>query len=59
MFSLVVDDSGVRYGSQSDIDHLKKTSLLNGYKITIHPNGDQYLCMNIAFNITRTTVTKC
>jgi hypothetical protein len=40
MFSLVVDDFGVRYGSQSDIDHLEKTLQLNDYKITIHPDGD-------------------
>ncbi len=29
IFSLVVDDFGVRYGSQSDIDHLEKTLNLN------------------------------
>jgi hypothetical protein len=57
MFSLVVDDFGVRYGSQSDIDHLEKTLALNDYKITIRPDGDQYLGMNIAFNTARTAVT--
>jgi hypothetical protein len=41
MFSLDVDDFGVRYGSQSDIDHLKKTLQLNDYKKTIRPDGDQ------------------
>ncbi len=56
MFSLVIDDFGVRYGSQSNIDHLEKTLELNDYKITIHPDGDQHLGMNIAFN-TRTAVT--
>jgi hypothetical protein len=52
-----VDNFGVRYGSQSDIDHLEKNLQLNGYKITIRPDGDQYLGMNIAFNRTRTAVT--
>ena len=57
LFSLVVDDFGVRYGSQSDIDHLKKTLQLNDYKITIRPSdGDQCLGMNIAFNTARTAV---
>jgi hypothetical protein len=57
IFSLVVDDFGVRYGSQSDIDHLEKTLNLNDYKITISPDGDQYLGMNIAFNTARTAFT--
>ncbi len=57
MFSLVVDDFGVRYGSQSDIDHLEKTLQLNDYKITVRPDVDQYLGMNIAFNRTHTAVT--
>jgi hypothetical protein len=57
IFSLVVDDFGVRYGSQSDIDHLEKTLQLNDYKITIRPEGDQYLGMKIAFNTARTAVT--
>jgi hypothetical protein len=57
IFSLVVGDFGVRYGSQSDIDHLEKTLRLNDYKITIRPEGDQYLGMNIAFNTARTAVT--
>jgi hypothetical protein len=30
---------------------------LNDYKITIRPDGDQYLGMNIAFNTARTAVT--
>jgi hypothetical protein len=56
-FSLVVDDFGVRYGTQADIDHLEKTLNSNDYKITIRPEDDQYLGMNIAFNTTRTAVT--
>ena len=50
MFTLVVDDFGVRYGSQDDLDHLEKTLKLNDYNITVRPEGDQYLGMNIAFN---------
>ena len=57
MFTLVVDDFGVRYGSQDDIDHLENTLKLNDYKITVRPEGDQYLGMNIAFNTQRTAVT--
>jgi hypothetical protein len=57
MFRLAVDDFGVRYGSQSNIDHLEKTLQLNDYKITIRPDGDQYLGMNIAFNTARTAIT--
>ncbi len=57
IFSLVVDDFGVQYGSQSDIDHLEATLKLNEYKITVRPDGDQYLGMNIAFNAARTAVT--
>ncbi len=41
----------------SDIDHLEKTLKLNDYKITIRPEGDQYLDMHIAFNTARTAVT--
>jgi hypothetical protein len=55
--ALSLDDFGVRYGSQSDIDHLEKILQLNDYKITIRPDGNQYLGMNIAFNRTRTAVT--
>ncbi len=47
----------MRYGSQSDIDHLEKTLQLNDYKIIIRPEGDQYLGMKIAFNTARTAVT--
>jgi hypothetical protein len=57
IFSLVVGDFGVRYGSQFDIDHLEKTLRLNDYKITIHPDWDQYFGMNIAFNAARIAVT--
>ncbi len=55
IFSLVVDDFGVLYGSQSDIDidHLERTLNSNDYEVTIRPEGDQYLGMNIAFNTIR------
>ena len=48
-FSLVVDDFGVRYGSQSDADHLIATLRANDYDLTIKPTGDTYLGMNISF----------
>ncbi len=57
MFTLVVNDFGVRYGSQDGIDHLESTLKLNDYKITVRPEGDQYLGMIIAFNTKRTAVT--
>jgi hypothetical protein len=57
MFNLVVHNFGVRYESQSDIDHLEKTLRLNEYKIIIRSDGDQYLGMNIAFNTARIAVT--
>ncbi len=48
-FCLVVDDFVVRYGSQSDADHLIATLRANQYDLTIKPNGDTYLGMNISF----------
>jgi hypothetical protein len=48
-FSLVVDDFGIRYGSQSDADHLIATIRANDYDLTIKPTGDTYLGMNISF----------
>jgi hypothetical protein len=57
IFSLVVDDFSVRYGSQSDIDHLEAILKRKDYKITVRPDGDQYLGMAIAFNAARTAVT--
>jgi hypothetical protein len=48
-FSLVVDDFGIRYGSQSDADHLIATLRANDYNLTIKPTGDTYLGMNISF----------
>jgi hypothetical protein len=36
---------------------LEKTLHLNDYKITIRPEGDQYLGMKIAFNTACTAVT--
>jgi hypothetical protein len=51
-FSLVVDDFGIRYGSQSDADHLIATLRANDYELTIKPIGDTYLGMNISFTST-------
>jgi hypothetical protein len=42
-FCLVVDDFGIRYGSQSDADHLIATLRANDYELTIKETGDTYL----------------
>ncbi len=44
-----MDDFGIRYGSQSDADHLIATLRANDYELTIKPTGDTYLGMNISF----------
>jgi hypothetical protein len=41
-FCLVVDDFGVRYGSQSDADHLIAKLRANDYEVTIKETGDTY-----------------
>ncbi len=48
-FCLVVDDFGVRYGKQSDADHLIATLRANNYELTIKETGDTYLGMSISF----------
>ncbi len=48
-FCLVVDDFGMRYGSQSDADHLIATLRANQFDLTIKPKGDTYLGMDISF----------
>jgi hypothetical protein len=51
-FCLVVDDFGVRYGKQSDADHLITTLRANDYELTIKETSDTYLGMNISFGLT-------
>jgi hypothetical protein len=51
-FCLVVDDFGIRYGSQSDADHLIATLRANDYELTIKEAGDTYLGMKISFTPT-------
>ncbi len=48
-FCLVVDDFGIRYGSQSDADHLIATLRTNEYELTIKLTSDTYLGMNVSF----------
>jgi hypothetical protein len=48
-FCLVVDDFGVRYGKQSDADHLIATLRANDYELTTKETGDTYLGTNISF----------
>jgi hypothetical protein len=56
-FCLVVDDFGVRYGKQSDADHLIATLRANDYELTIKTTGDTYLGMNISFGPDRVTLS--
>jgi hypothetical protein len=57
MFSLVVDNFGVRYTNQCDADHLIQTLEANAYKLKVRPLGDAYLGMAIAFDRARKTVS--
>jgi hypothetical protein len=50
MFSLVVDDFGVRYTKQADANHLIRTLEANAYKFKVRPLGNKYLGMFIAFD---------
>jgi hypothetical protein len=57
IFSLVVDDFGVRYTNQDDTDHLIQTLEASAYKLKVLPIGDAYLGMAIAFDRARKTVS--
>ena len=57
MFSLVVDDFGVRYTNQADADHLIQTLESNSYKLKVRPLGDAYLGMSIKFDRVLKTVS--
>ena len=57
MFSLVVDDFGVRYTKQADADHLVQTLEANAYQLKVRPLGDKYLGMSITFDRERKTVS--
>ncbi len=46
IFSLVVDDFGIKFGSQADADHLLSTLRLL-YNITVDVTGSQHLGMSI------------
>jgi hypothetical protein len=46
----VVDDFGIKYGTQEDADHLITTLQSNDYQLTIKPTGDTYLGMHITFD---------
>jgi hypothetical protein len=56
-FCLVVDDFGVRYGTQSDADHLVATLRANDYELTINDTGDTYLGMHISFGPDRVSLS--
>jgi hypothetical protein len=57
MFCLVVDDFGIRYGTQDDADHLIQTLQSHDYELTIKPTGDTYLGMNISFTSNPVTIS--
>ena len=57
VFCLVVDDFGVRYGTQDDADHLINTLRANDYELTIKPTGDTYLGMHIDFTPTSVSIS--
>jgi hypothetical protein len=56
-FLLSVDDFGVRYGTQSNADHLIATLRANDYEQTIKETGDTYLGMNISFGSDRVSLS--
>ena len=56
-FCLVVDDFGIRYGSQSDPDRLIATLRANDYELTIKETGDAYLGMQISFGPTSVSLS--
>jgi hypothetical protein len=47
---LVVDDFGVSYSKQQDVDHLIATLKANNYLLTIKEDGNTYLGMKIRFD---------
>jgi hypothetical protein len=57
MFCLVVDDFGIGYGTQDDVDHLIQTLQSHDYELTIKPTGDTYLGMNISFTSNSVTIS--
>jgi len=57
MFCLVVDDFGVRYGTQDDADHLINALRSHDYELTVKPKGDTYLGMNISFTPTSVSIS--
>jgi hypothetical protein len=56
VFTLVVDDFGVKYTTRAGADHLIATLQLL-YQIKTNWTGTSYIGFNIAFDITRKTVT--
>jgi hypothetical protein len=57
MFCLVVDDFGVRYGTQDDADHLINALRSHDYELTVKPKGDTYLGMHISFTPTSVSIS--
>jgi Reverse transcriptase (RNA-dependent DNA polymerase) len=53
-FTLVVDDFGVQYTSQEDLDHLLD-ALRSHYKISFDPTGTKYCGLDLAWDYTKRT----
>jgi hypothetical protein len=56
MFTLVVDDFGIKYNQTEDLDHLLN-ALRELYQIKVNMNGDKYLGFKIEFNDEEHTVS--
>jgi hypothetical protein len=57
MLCLVVDNFGVRYGTQDDADHLINALRSHDYELTVKPKGDTYLGMHISFTPTSVSIS--
>jgi hypothetical protein len=57
IFCFVVDDFGVRYETQADVDHIISTLEKNDYKLKVRPLGDVYLGMAIGFDRQNKTIS--
>jgi Reverse transcriptase (RNA-dependent DNA polymerase) len=54
MFTLVVDDFGVQYTAQEDLDHLLD-ALRSHYKISFDPTGTKYCGLDLAWDYSKRT----
>ena len=57
MFTLVVDDFGVRYTNKADVEHLLNALKEIGYKFSVDWEGTQYVGLNLEWDYDARTVT--